>query len=57
FIPMLIYGACAGFLTVLIRNIGSFVDGTVFAILLMNVASPLIDKIRPKALGRGIKNA
>ncbi|MBW1779949.1 MAG: RnfABCDGE type electron transport complex subunit D [Deltaproteobacteria bacterium] len=56
-IPMLIYGACAGFLTVLIRNIGAFVDGTVFAILMMNVANPLLDKIRPKALGRGIKHA
>jgi electron transport complex protein RnfD len=57
FVPMLIYGACAGFLTVLIRNIGAFVDGTVFAILMMNVANPLLDKIRPKALGRGIKHA
>ena len=57
FIPMLMYGACAGFLTVLIRNIGTFVDGTVFAILLMNIASPLFDKIRPTALGRGIKHA
>ena len=57
FVPMLIYGACAGFLTVLIRNIGAFVDGTVFAILMMNVANPLLDKIRPKALGRGINHA
>ena len=57
FIPMLIYGACAGILTVLIRNIGAFVDGTVFAILMMNVANPLIDKIRPKALGGGMKHA
>jgi len=57
FVPMLIYGACAGFLTVLIRNIGAFVDGTVFAILMMNVANPLIDKIRPKALGKGIRHA
>ena len=57
FVPMLIYGACAGFLTVLIRNIGAFVDGTVFAILMMNVANPLFDKIRPKALGKGIKHA
>jgi len=54
---MLIYGACAGFLTVLIRNIGAFVDGTVFAILIMNVANPLLDKIRPKPLGKGIKHA
>jgi electron transport complex protein RnfD len=57
FIPMLIYGAGAGILTVLIRNIGVFVDGTVFAILMMNVANPLIDKIRPKALGKGVEHA
>jgi Na+-translocating ferredoxin:NAD+ oxidoreductase subunit D len=57
FVPMLIYGACAGFLTVLIRNIGAFVDGTVFAVLMLNVANPLIDKIRPKALGRGMNHA
>ncbi len=57
FFPMLIFGAGAGFLTVLIRNIGAFVDGTVFAILMMSVANPLIDKIRPKALGRGMNHA
>jgi electron transport complex protein RnfD len=56
-VPMLIYGAGAGFLTVLIRNIGAFVDGVVFAVLIMNVASPLLDKIRPKAFGRGIEHA
>lgn len=52
FIPMLIYGAGAGFLTVLIRNIGVYVDGVVFAIIVMNLTSPLIDKIRPKAIGK-----
>lgn len=57
FVPMLIYGACAGFLTVLIRNIGIFVDGVVFAILMVNLANPLLDKIRPKALGKGVKHA
>ena len=57
FIAMLLYGACAGVLTVLIRNIGFFVDGVVFAILMMNVANPLLDKIRPKALGKGIEHA
>jgi electron transport complex protein RnfD len=56
-VPMLIYGFCAGLLTVLIRSIGAFVDGTVFAILMMNVANPLIDKIRPKALGGGMNHA
>jgi Na+-translocating ferredoxin:NAD+ oxidoreductase subunit D len=52
FIPMLIYGAGAGMLTVLIRNIGAFVDGVVFAILVANLVNPLVDKIRPKALGK-----
>ncbi len=52
FIPMLIYGAGCGIMTVLIRNIGSYVDGVVLAIILMNLASPLIDKIRPKAMGK-----
>ncbi|MBN2124916.1 MAG: RnfABCDGE type electron transport complex subunit D [Deltaproteobacteria bacterium] len=57
FLPMLLYGAGAGVLTVLIRNIGAFVDGVVFAVLMMNIAGPLLDKIRPKALGRGTENA
>jgi electron transport complex protein RnfD len=52
FIPMLLYGAGCGVMTILIRNIGAYVDGVVFAILLMNIANPLLDKIRPKALGK-----
>ena len=57
FIPMLLYGAMTGILIVLIRNIGFFIDGTVFAILMMNIANPLLDKIRPKAVGKGIEYA
>jgi electron transport complex protein RnfD len=57
FVPMLLYGAGAGVLTVLVRNIGAFADGVVFAILMMNLANPLLDKIRPKALGREITHA
>lgn len=53
-IPMFIYGAVGGMMTVLIRNIGVWVDGVVLAILLMNLLSPLLDKIRPKALGKVI---
>lgn len=52
FIPMLIYGACGGCMVVLIRNIGAHVDGVVYAILLMNLINPLVDKIRPVALGK-----
>ena len=49
---MLIYGALAGFMVVLIRNIGAFPDGVMFAILIGNTINPLVDKIRPKALGK-----
>jgi H+/Na+-translocating ferredoxin:NAD+ oxidoreductase subunit D len=51
-IPMLIYGTMGGLMTVLIRNIGAYVDGTVLAILVINLLNPLLDKIRPKALGK-----
>jgi electron transport complex protein RnfD len=50
-IPMLLYGALGGFLVVLIRSIGIYPDGVVFAIMLINITNPLLDKIRPKALG------
>lgn len=52
FVPMLIYGAIAGIMTVLIRNIGAYIDGVIFAILLANLVNPLLDKIRPKAIGK-----
>ncbi|GAB6906806.1 Electron transport complex, RnfABCDGE type, D subunit [Desulfosarcina cetonica] len=52
FLPMLLYGALGGIMTVLIRNIGAYVDGVIFAILLINLTNPLIDKIRPKAIGK-----
>jgi electron transport complex protein RnfD len=51
-IPMLLYGLLGGFMTVMIRNIGAYVDGVVFAILLINLANPLLDKIRPRAIGK-----
>lgn len=51
-VPMFIYGAVGGIMTVLIRNIGVYADGVVFAILIINLINPLLDKIRPKAMGR-----
>jgi electron transport complex protein RnfD len=56
-IPMFIFGALGGCMVMLIRNIGAYPDGTVFAILLINLLNPLIDYIRPKALGRSRDNA
>jgi electron transport complex protein RnfD len=50
---MWIYGAGAGFLAVLIQVFGNYYDaGIPFGILLVSLATPLLDKIRPKALGK-----
>lgn len=48
----LIFGAGAGFLTVLIRIFGGYPDGVAFAVLLMNICAPLIDTYtQPKVFG------
>ena len=52
FWAMLIYGFAGGLLTVLIRNIGAYPDGVVYAVLVINMINPLVDKIRPRALGK-----
>jgi electron transport complex protein RnfD len=54
FIPMLIYGLLGGTLTVLIRNIGAHIDGVLYAVLIINLVNPIVDKIRPKAIGKGV---
>ena len=46
-----IYGAGAGLLIILIRNFGVYPDGTVFAVLLMNLFHPLIDRITKPVIG------
>ncbi|MCA1793352.1 MAG: RnfABCDGE type electron transport complex subunit D [Desulfotignum sp.] len=56
-IPMLLYGFLAGFMIILMRNVGTYADGTVLAILLANLVTPLVDNIRPKALGKDMTNA
>ncbi len=49
---MLIFGIGCGVLTVLIRLFGGYPEGVSFAILLMNAATPLIDRYtRPKVFG------
>lgn len=49
---MLLFGIGCGVLTVLIRLFGGYPEGVSFAILLMNAATPLIDKyLRPRIYG------
>ncbi|MBM6992727.1 MAG: RnfABCDGE type electron transport complex subunit D [Prevotella sp.] len=48
----LIYGVAIGFLTVVIRNWGSYPEGMSFAILIMNAFTPLINfYVKPKRFG------
>lgn len=49
---MMVFGIGCGVLTVLIRLFGGYPEGVSFAILLMNAATPLIDRYtRPKTFG------
>ena len=49
---MWIYGVLMGVLTVLIRNLGGLAEGVMYAILLGNALSPLIDRTtRPRPYG------
>lgn len=52
-IPKLIYGAGAGLVTVLIRFYGNVPEGVSYAILLMNILNPYIEKIAPRKLFGG----
>ncbi len=51
-VGQLIFGAGCGILTFLIRMFGGYPEGVSFSILLMNVATPLIERfVRPKKFG------
>ena len=51
-----IFGIGVGLLVVLIRVFGGFPEGMMYAILLMNAATPLIDRYtQPRVFGRGSK--
>lgn len=52
----LIYGVAIGFLTVVIRNWGSYPEGMSFAILIMNAFTPIINlSTKPKRFGEVVK--
>ena len=50
----LIFGFGVGVITLVIRRWGAYPDGVAFAVLLMNMAAPLIDRYtRPRIFGHG----
>lgn len=49
-----IFGIGIGFLTILIRTFGGYPEGIMYAILLMNAVTPLIERLtQPRPFGRG----
>lgn len=50
-LPMFLYGIVAGVLLILIRGYSKHVDGIAYAVLLLNLCSPLMDMINPKVKG------
>jgi electron transport complex protein RnfD len=49
----LIFGAGVGVITLIIRRWGGYPDGVAFAVLIMNMAAPLIDRYtRPRIFGQ-----
>jgi electron transport complex protein RnfD len=49
----LVFGAGVGVITLVIRRWGGYPDGVAFAVLLMNMAAPLIDRYtRPRIFGQ-----
>ncbi|MBW1981376.1 MAG: RnfABCDGE type electron transport complex subunit D [Deltaproteobacteria bacterium] len=49
---MIVFGIGCGLVTMIIRFWGGYVDGVAFAILFMNAAVPLLDRLRPRVYGR-----
>ena len=49
---MLAFGFLAGMLTMILRMWGADYDGTFYAILVMNAATPLFNYLKPRAYGR-----
>lgn len=48
----IIFGVGCGFITFIIRNFGGYPEGVTYAVLLMNLLTPLIDRITvPKSFG------
>ena len=51
-----IYAVMAGIITVVIRLFGGYPEGVTYAILIMNIVTPLLDKnVKPRLFGKAVK--
>ena len=55
-VAVVMYGVGLGLLTVIIRKFGTMNEGVSFAILLMNIVTPLLEKIKRKPFGTPVKS-
>jgi len=56
YLGQFIYALFAGIITGVIRVYGGYPEGVTYAILIMNIITPLLDKyIRPKKFGKAVK--
>lgn len=54
----LIFGVGCGVLTVVIRNFAAYPEGVCYAILIMNTATPIIDRFtKPRVFGTKLNQA
>ncbi|HMB30586.1 MAG TPA: RnfABCDGE type electron transport complex subunit D [Desulfohalobiaceae bacterium] len=49
---MILFGLCAGILTVIIRTWGAWTFGAYYAVFILSMATPFLDKIAPEVYGR-----
>lgn len=54
---MFLFGLGVGLMAIIVRMWGGLVDGAFYGVLLMNAATPLFDRIRPKVLGKVVSGA
>jgi electron transport complex protein RnfD len=57
---MLLYGFIAGALVMVVRVWGQHPEGVMFAVLLANLMTPMLEKLRPKPFGsrnKGVRHA
>lgn len=50
-LPQVLFGLIAGIMVVVIRVYGVYPDGVPFAIMIANLLTPLLDRVRPKPFG------
>ena len=52
-----LFGAGVGVMTIIVRFWGTPVEGAFYAVLVMNAVTPLLDRIRPRVIGKVVSGA